>query len=457
MKKKTILNSLMILIVVLIAISGWMAVKTLKGPAVSADPEETGLQLSISDKSGIITVERSGIAYEVEKGAAVRTGDRFRSKKAAQLTLSGADGEFILGENSELKVDSEEFTLEGGELFADQRGSDNAVLLRAAQSEIRAGQAVLTVSAQSGSQSVYVYAGTATIGDKNVEAGQRISMVAREDGSTETEITAFAASALNDTQIKILQNCGMDASFCFSESDLSAVITLRQEEKAKAQQAQILLADQSKDQLKQEQQAYDQAYEDYLKPQTSTVVTESPSTTTSTATSDTEGSSNDKQTSGSSDKPTSGSSQQSGSESSGSTAEEPKYVTIEIRCDTILDNLSNLSSGKEGYVPGSGVILSTSKIEFEDGETVFDVLKRACDRAGIQLEYRYTPIYESYYIEGINHLYEFDCGDESGWMYKVNGWFPNYGCSSYVLEEDDVIVWYYTCNGLGVDVGAERF
>ena len=62
-------------------------------------------------------------------------------------------------------------------------------------------------------------------------------------------------------------------------------------------------------------------------------------------------------------------------------------------------------------------------------------------------------MYNSYYIEGLNHLYEFDCGPESGWMYKVNDWFPNYGCSAYSLKNGDKIVWCYTCNGLGADVG----
>lgn len=115
--------------------------------------------------------------------------------------------------------------------------------------------------------------------------------------------------------------------------------------------------------------------------------------------------------------------------------------------------MENLTPGKEGYVPSNGKILGTTSMTFSDGETVFDVLKRACDSAGIQLEYSYAPMYESYYIEGINHLYEFDCGNESGWMYKVNGWFPNYGCSKYTLEDGDTIVWCYTCNGLGADVG----
>ena len=86
-----------------------------------------------------------------------------------------------------------------------------------------------------------------------------------------------------------------------------------------------------------------------------------------------------------------------------------------------------LDPAKAGFVPADGVILYPMTVEFQDGETVFDVLKRVCNTLGIQLEYSWTPMYDSYYIEGIHNLYEFDCGSESGWMYKVNGWFPNYG------------------------------
>lgn len=68
------------------------------------------------------------------------------------------------------------------------------------------------------------------------------------------------------------------------------------------------------------------------------------------------------------------------------------------------------------------------------------------------MESSYTPIYDSAYIEGINQIYEFDCGSESGWMYKVNGWFPNYGCSQYKVSDGDNIAWVYTCD-LGTDVG----
>ena len=128
--------------------------------------------------------------------------------------------------------------------------------------------------------------------------------------------------------------------------------------------------------------------------------------------------------------------------------------TIEVRCDTILDNMGDLAPGKSSCVPGNGVILAASTVRFAQGDTVLDVLKAASSATGLQLEYSYTPGYGSYYVEGINNLYEFDCGNESGWMYKVNGWFPNYGCSEYQVHDGDVIVWCYTCKGYGADLGA---
>ncbi len=131
--------------------------------------------------------------------------------------------------------------------------------------------------------------------------------------------------------------------------------------------------------------------------------------------------------------------------------------TIAIYCDTILDNMDDLKPDKVGYVPADGVILHPITVGFEEGETVFDVLKRVCDAANIQLEYSWTPLYGSYYVEGIHQLYEFDCGEQSGWMYKVNEWFPNYGCSEYTVGDGDSIVWCFTCKGLGEDVGAPEW
>ena len=136
------------------------------------------------------------------------------------------------------------------------------------------------------------------------------------------------------------------------------------------------------------------------------------------------------------------------------TVDESKKLTctLSIRCDTILNNMNLLKEEKKAMVPSDGVILATTTVTFSEGESVFDVLKRVTRQQRIHMEFENTPIYNSAYIEGIHNLYEFDCGGESGWMYKVNGWFPNYGCSRYQLKQGDVIEWVYTCD-LGHDVG----
>ena len=128
------------------------------------------------------------------------------------------------------------------------------------------------------------------------------------------------------------------------------------------------------------------------------------------------------------------------------------YCTFTITCSTILDNMDDLDPEKIELVPKDGIILKKQKVQFKEGESVYDVLVKVCKDNNIHMESSWTPMYNSAYIEGINNLYEFDCGSLSGWMYKVNEWFPNYGCSRYVLKNGDDVVWCYTCN-LGYDVG----
>lgn len=126
--------------------------------------------------------------------------------------------------------------------------------------------------------------------------------------------------------------------------------------------------------------------------------------------------------------------------------------TLSIRCDTILDNLDWMDPDKLELVPSDGVIFEEKTVNFNQGESVFDVLLREMQNAGIHLEFENTPMYGSAYIEGIANIYEFDCGELSGWMYKVNDLFPNYGCSAYRLENGDRVEFVYTCD-YGIDVG----
>jgi hypothetical protein len=127
-------------------------------------------------------------------------------------------------------------------------------------------------------------------------------------------------------------------------------------------------------------------------------------------------------------------------------------VTLSVRCDTILNNMNLLNKEKHELVPDDGVIFATATVTVYEGESAFNVLRRELKRAKIHMEFMNTPIYNSAYIEGINNLYEFDVGELSGWMYAVNGWYPNYGCSRYQLKPGDVIEWNYTCD-LGRDLG----
>lgn len=146
------------------------------------------------------------------------------------------------------------------------------------------------------------------------------------------------------------------------------------------------------------------------------------------------------------------------------TTEMKKYCTVRIECNTIYDNIGKLKSGKHAFLPISGVILDDVQVELNGGESAFDVIKKACEENvctdnckyckanGVQIEYTYTPAFNNYYIEGIHQIYEKDCGTQSGWMYSVNGVFPDVGTSSYSVSPGDVIVFSFTCN-MGEDIG----
>ena len=130
------------------------------------------------------------------------------------------------------------------------------------------------------------------------------------------------------------------------------------------------------------------------------------------------------------------------------------YCTFSISCSKILENPEVIDDSIADVVPKDGWILKPQRIEVNEGESVFDILLRVCRDNNIHTEYSWMPVYNSAYIEGIGNIYEFDCGELSGWMYKVNDWYPNYGCSRYVVSNNDIIEWNYTLNS-GRDLGRE--
>ena len=112
-------------------------------------------------------------------------------------------------------------------------------------------------------------------------------------------------------------------------------------------------------------------------------------------------------------------------------------VTMTIRCDTVIgeDDLP-------AYIPEDGVILSTTEFAISEGDTAYDILLEASKTRGIHIDNRGGET--NAYIAGIQYLYEYDYGELSGWMYRVNGEFPQVGCRSCTLTNGDSIEWLYT-------------
>ena len=121
---------------------------------------------------------------------------------------------------------------------------------------------------------------------------------------------------------------------------------------------------------------------------------------------------------------------------------------LEVHCRQAWENIDLISEEKRGVVPSGGAIFQGEDVEFQEGESVFDVLQRELYSRKIHLEFVKTPMFNSVYIEGISNLYEFDMGEYSGWLYRVNGEKPNIGSSQYKLKNGDKIEVYYSINYL---------
>lgn len=123
---------------------------------------------------------------------------------------------------------------------------------------------------------------------------------------------------------------------------------------------------------------------------------------------------------------------------------EAQTVTITIVCTNALRS-DALPEGVRALLPAGGVLLQRT-VTLEAGDTVWSVTQRACAAAGLSVETTYAAAQSAVYVEGIGQLYEFDCGQGSGWIYKVNGASPGVGCDSCTLHAGDSITWAYTCD-----------
>ena len=91
-------------------------------------------------------------------------------------------------------------------------------------------------------------------------------------------------------------------------------------------------------------------------------------------------------------------------------------------------------------------------LNLRDGETAYSILRRA--ETGLSISSR-GHAQGGRYVESINGFGEFDDGPLSGWMFRVNGSFPDYSSSLRTLSDGDRVEWLFT-RDLGVDIGARR-
>ncbi len=129
-------------------------------------------------------------------------------------------------------------------------------------------------------------------------------------------------------------------------------------------------------------------------------------------------------------------------------------VMISIHCDAVLEHLDQLDPAlrSEEWIPADGVILAETSVDLFENDSVYDVLERVSKRYKIPIDAQGDgAAFGNVYIQGIQHLYQFSCGELSGWMYYVNGEFSSESCSQYILQNDDSIEWVYTCD-LGQDI-----
>ena len=121
-------------------------------------------------------------------------------------------------------------------------------------------------------------------------------------------------------------------------------------------------------------------------------------------------------------------------------------VQVKIDCTTALDKLSD---DLKDYIPTDGII-ADEPVSYSDGDTAFSVLTKVTKSNKIQLDY--TGSESSVYVRGISNLYEFSCGNLSGWMVNINGNYIQTSASEAEVKPGDTVAWRYTCD-LGADIG----
>jgi hypothetical protein len=108
-------------------------------------------------------------------------------------------------------------------------------------------------------------------------------------------------------------------------------------------------------------------------------------------------------------------------------------------------------TGLETLMPEDGVILKTTEVPFQPGETVYDVTLRVTKEQKIHMASEGSLAMGNLYIAAISNIYEKAYNSKSGWVYLINGIQPGVGSGVKELEAGDKLVWAYSLD-LGNDL-----
>ncbi len=126
-------------------------------------------------------------------------------------------------------------------------------------------------------------------------------------------------------------------------------------------------------------------------------------------------------------------------------------VTVSVSCETALSNMDKINEdiNPVSVIPDDGVIIAKTETGLSNGDSAFDALASAARGERVRVDY----IGSAYglYVTAIGNIYEYGFGENSGWVYRVNGAVPDKSCGEYVLSDGDFLEFLYTCD-LGRDL-----
>ena len=120
------------------------------------------------------------------------------------------------------------------------------------------------------------------------------------------------------------------------------------------------------------------------------------------------------------------------------------FVVCVVFCMTLLSACSAKDENISCTISietNESIILGETTVKFAEGSSVFDILKKVTRENKIQMESR--GLGALVYVSGIDNLYEFDSGPQSGWIFYVNDIRGDESSGKVTAVEGDIIKWVY--------------